>query len=360
MKGGGYYDVHSKEQRAALDVFLPWLEEAVAEVPEPSGPRTAWTLMDIGSSEGANAIYAMNRVITALRGRSQLPVRVLFDDLPGNDFNHLFTNLNPPGHPAFPQADVFPGAVAGSAFQRLAPPKSLDVATTFNAIGFLDRKPDAPLPHFILPMGPGPQAPQEGVSVTDAEREPFRLQAAEDLRHFYEARAVELADGGKLLVQVFGRDETHCTSHGIYDILNDSILDEVKAGRLPGEFHERLIFPIYFRTLEELVAPIREDKGLGKAFRVDRSGQREVPVPFNVAFEDTGDTAAWARSYAGFLRAFTESIMVAELRKDSLNTDNVDRIYTGVEARLNDQPSRYPFHYISLAALLTRVHRADR
>jgi hypothetical protein len=33
MKGGGYYDAHSKEQLAALDEFLPWIEEAIADRP---------------------------------------------------------------------------------------------------------------------------------------------------------------------------------------------------------------------------------------------------------------------------------------------------------------------------------------
>ncbi|MCP4578752.1 MAG: cyclopropane-fatty-acyl-phospholipid synthase, partial [Deltaproteobacteria bacterium] len=37
MKGGGYYDAHSKEQRAAMAPFLPWLEEAVSHLPLSSG-----------------------------------------------------------------------------------------------------------------------------------------------------------------------------------------------------------------------------------------------------------------------------------------------------------------------------------
>jgi len=36
MKGGGYYDAHSKEQRSALEAFLPWIEDSISELSEPS------------------------------------------------------------------------------------------------------------------------------------------------------------------------------------------------------------------------------------------------------------------------------------------------------------------------------------
>jgi hypothetical protein len=95
MKGRGYYDAHSKEQRAALDAFLPWLEEAIVDLPIPSDGQTSFVLLDIGSSEGGNAIHAMNRIVEALRRLSDLSVWVFFDDLPTNDFNRLFANLFP-------------------------------------------------------------------------------------------------------------------------------------------------------------------------------------------------------------------------------------------------------------------------
>jgi SAM dependent carboxyl methyltransferase len=355
MKGGGYYDAHSQEQRAALDAFLPWLEEAIARLPISSDAQTSFGILDIGSSEGANAIYAMNRLIDRIRRVSDLPIWLFFDDLPTNDFNHLFANLFPSGKAALPGANIFTCAIGGTAFDRLVPPRSLHIATTFNAIGFLEKKPDAKLPHYILPMGPGPLAPREGVSVTESERAPFRIQAANDLHHFYTARAEELVSGGRLLVQVFGRDEDNSTSYGVYDVLSDAVLDCVEEGLLPRKIYEELIFPIYFRTLEELLAPIETDEQLAKSFRVEKAETREVPVPFNVALADTGDEAAWARSYTGFLRAFTEAILALALPGDLPRSDTVDKIYQKVELRLAADPARYEFHYISIAALLTRA-----
>ncbi|HEX5398678.1 MAG TPA: cyclopropane-fatty-acyl-phospholipid synthase [Verrucomicrobiae bacterium] len=355
MKGGGYYDSNSKEQRSALEAFLPWLEQAVAAMAEPTASKTSWTVLDIGSSEGGNAIYAMNRIVAALRNHSQLPIRVFFDDLPTNDFNRLFTNLSSLNGCAFPHPDVFPAAIAGSAFARLMPPRSLDIAVTFNAIPYLEQKPDSPLPNYIVPMKPGPRAPSDGVSATEAEREPFRQQSARDLQRFYTARAGELASGGKMLVQVFGRNDEYSTSNGLYDVLSDAILDLVEAGQLPRDVYQRLVFPIYFRTLDELVAPLKADKELQQAFRIEQTGSRDVPVPFNVALAATGNRAEWVRSYTGFLRAFSEPIVAAVLPANISHAGTLDRIYQRVAERLTDEPARYEFHYISVAALLTRL-----
>lgn len=355
MKGDGYYDAHSKEQRAASDAFLPWIEDSISELPMPSDCQTSFRILDIGSSEGGNAIYAMNRLINKLRCVSDLPIWVFFNDLPTNDFNHLFANLFPSGAKALSGPNIFPCAIGGTAFGRLVPPQALNIATTFNAISFLDEKPDARLPNYILPMGPGPSAFREGLSVSENERAPFRLQAENDLYNFYSARAAELVSGGKLLIQTFGRDESFSTSYGIYDVLSDVVLDCAEDGILPREVYEQLTFPIYFRTVEELVAPIEKDERLVKSFRLEKAESREVPVPFNVTLADTGDKATWAHSYTGFLRSFTEAILALALPDNLSRADMLSEIYQRMEQRLASDPARYEFHYISVAALLTRI-----
>lgn len=353
MKGGGYYDANSKEQRSALNAFLPWLENAIADLPSPV--EGAWCALDIGSSEGANAIFAMNRLVSALRRHTDLPVWALFDDLPTNDFNQLFSNLFPNGESAFPEPNVFPATIGGSAFERLVPPRSLHIATTFNAIGFFETKPTAKFPNFILPMQPNPLNSREGVSVAKSELRPFQEQAHRDLCHFYAARKEELVSGGKLLVQVFGRNETQSTGHGILDVLSDALLDFVEADMLPRSFYEEFVFPAYYRSIEELIAPIQAETELASAFRIEQAEWRDVPVPFNEALAQTGDQSVWADSYTNFLRAFTEPVIAAALPNDLPQTDTIDKIYQRIERLLLDHPERYEFHFISIATLLTRV-----
>jgi hypothetical protein len=116
LKPGGFCDAHSSAQRAALDAFLPWLEEAVTDIERPADGHPPIGLLDLGSSEGGNAIHAMGRLIRALRKQTEAPIWVFLDDPPTNDFNHLFSNLFPKGDLAFAEREVYAAAVGGSAF----------------------------------------------------------------------------------------------------------------------------------------------------------------------------------------------------------------------------------------------------
>lgn len=355
MKGGGYYDANSQVQRCASNTFLPWLEEAIAALPGPASDQSSWNFLDIGSSEGGNAIYTMNRLIEMVRRHSDLPVWALFDDLPTNDFNQMFLNLFPESTPALSATDVYTAAVGGSAFGRLVPPRSLHLATTYNAIGFFESKPEAQLPHFVIPMLPNPSAPREGVTVSANELIPFQKQAHQDLSHFYAARAEELVPGGKLLVQIYGKNETQSTGHGLMDIFSDGLLDFVEADMLPRSVYEDFIFPAYYRDIEELTAPIKNVPELAAAYRIEHVEVYDTPVPFNDELDKTGDRKAWANSYIHFLRAFTEPVLAAALPEDLPQENTIEKLYQRMERLLLDNPERYRFHFISIATLLTRL-----
>lgn len=350
MKEGGFYDAHSHPQRDAIDGFLPWLDEAMASVALPAD-GAAVRLLDLGSSQGSNAIHAMQRGLQELRKRSTAPVWLFFCDLPTNDFNQLFANLSPADRGSILGDNVCTAAIGASAYEAVCPPGSIHLATSFNMAGWLDRVPAVP-PGYILPMGPS--RPRPGVGLSAAEKEPFVRQAADDLRRFYAARARELVPGGKLLLQIFGRDEQRCTSDGIYDVLNDALLDVVASGRLPRADYERLLFPVYFRDLEELLAPLRAGD-LAHDFRIEQAATRETPVGFNVERARTGDVAAWARSYVAFMRAFTEPVLQASLPAALPVADIVRAVFARVEQRLRDEPDAYVLRYLSVGTLLTRL-----
>ncbi len=78
-------------------------------------------------------------------------------------------------------------------------------------------------------------------------------------------------------------------------------------------------------------------------------------MPFNQQQEQSGDTLAYAQEFTGFLRAFSEPI----LRLSFANHDNlesvIEEVYRRVQARLCADPADYEFHYIEVAALLTRL-----
>ena len=352
MRGGGFYDAHSSGQRAAMDEFLPWIVEAMADLPLPtSGSPIA--LLDLGSSEGANAIHAVGAIIEALRERTSADIWTFFDDLPTNDFNQLFANLFPDTTRSSGTAGIYPAAVGGSLFERVAPASSLDIATTFNAVGWMSALPPMRLPKFISPSLPAQRAYREGVSVGPEERAAFTQQAREDILNFYRARAAELKPGGKLLVQVFGSNDEHDTANGIVDGLSDAMLDMVEDGRLTRDVYENFVLPVFYRSLPELLPPTGES-GEPSAFRVDKAEARDCRVPFNEEFARSGDPCAWAESYAGFIRAFSEPVVTSGLPNTPDRPQLVEELYARMANRFAADPERYEFHFISLGALLTR------
>ena len=91
------------------------------------------------------------------------------------------------------------------------------------------------------------------------------------------------------------------------------------------------------------------------AFRILKAEDCEVAVPFNTALAETGDLAAWARDFTGFMRAFTEPIVAVALGDAPHKSDILDAIFQRVEARYLADPAHYEFHFISVGALLQRL-----
>jgi hypothetical protein len=352
MKGAGYYDKHSAAQLSSIQALQDWVNEATASLRLPAPPQRV-TVLDLGSSEGRNAIQVMRSVVAGLRRRTDQPVQTIYSDLGSNNFNQLFANLEDARRAGLFPAGVYPSVVGGSFYGPLLPPSTLHLATCFNSIQWLDRLPPVPLPDFIAYLRPHPSRP--GLGVSPEATAAFTRQAEQDLVRFLEYRARELVPGGKLLLASPGDTDQASVGDGFSHVLNDACLDLVVAGRLKREEYERLTMPAYFRTLAELLAPLeREDSPVRGTFVVDRAETLEAPTPFVAAFRRGGDVKAYARAYTGFLRAISEPVVKAALKRPMGEAVIIDGLYERIQARLEADPERYMFHYILVAALLTR------
>lgn len=353
MKGEGFYDRHSSPQWAAIEAVVPWLKSAIGawDLPDSDLPIV---VIDYACSEGRNSIAMIDQIIPALRRRSSRPIQVFHSDLPTNNFNKLFVNLTSIERESTPSDGVYSAAVAGSMFDQLMPPKSVTIATTFNAIGFLDRRPDVELPDYILPMGP--RHPRPGVDVAPEAQSAYATQAAVDLVRFYRARAAELVPGGKLLVASFGVNEQYRCCDGIYDLLNDALLDLREAGKLSQEAYRRIVFPIYFRSKEELIAPaLGQNSPLAGCFRIDLVESMEVPDVLAKRRDGAGNQATYAEAFTSFIRAFSEPIIESSFVGETDMQSAIEQVYDRVRARMIANRADHDFHYIQVAALLTRL-----
>jgi SAM-dependent methyltransferase len=352
MKGSGYYDRHSSVQLSSIQALQDWIDDAVAKAPLPAPPQPV-TVLDLGSSEGRNAISLMAAIVKRFRKRTDQRLQAVFSDLTSNNFNQLFANLEEARRTGVIPAGVYPTAVGGSFYSPLLPPGTVHLATCFNAIHWLDQLPAVPLLEGVAYLRPHP--PRPGLSVPPKVASAFMRQAEHDLARFLECRAQELVPGGKLLLASPGDTDQARVGDGIADVLNDACLDLVAAGRLQREQYERLTLPVYFRTVAELIAPLeQEDSPLRRAFAVECAEALEVSTPFNIEYERTGDVAAYAEAYTGFMRAVTEPVVRAALGQPAGEAVTVEALYQRIRARLLAEPERYAWRYIIVAALLTR------
>jgi hypothetical protein len=352
MKGAGYYDQHSSAQLASMQGLQDWLDDAVAKLPLPTPPLPV-TVLDLGSSEGGNAIQVIATIVAQLRRRTDQPIQTIYSDLASNNFNQLFANMEAAQRRGHLTPAVYPSVVGGSFYGPLLPPGSVHFATCFNSINWLDRLPAVALRDGVTYRRPSPSRP--GRAPSPAVTAAFTRQAERDLVRFLECRAAELVPGGKLLVATPGDTEDVFVSDGLADVLNDAYLDLVATGLLKREELERFTMPVYFRTVAELLAPLRQaGSPVCGAFTVDRAEALEVPAPFIVELQRSGDVAAYARSYTGFIRAITEPVVQAALNQSEHATQTIDHLYARIQARLQAEPVRYLFRYILVAALLTR------
>lgn len=348
MKGEGYYDRHSSAQGAAIIQVGDWLREAAAAVPLPAGGEPI-TLLDLGSSEGRNAIHSMRLAVEVLRGRTAQPIQTIYSDLSSNNFNQLFTNLAGEGPLA---ANVYASATARSFYESLMPPGRVHIATCFTALLWLDRLPAEPVRDFVVYRRPEP--PRAGLTASPTLSAAFSAQAGDDLLRFYRQRAAELVPGGKLVIAVPADDAQGRCCDGLYDALNDACLDLVERNRVSRAAYERFTIPVYFRTLQELLTPLEKGGALQGVFTVDRAESLVVPTPFVEAFHRTGDVAGYATAYVGFLRAFTEPIARAALLEGVGDDGAIDALYTRVRHRVETEPDRYAFRYVQVGLSLTR------
>jgi hypothetical protein len=295
----------------------------------------------------------MSLVTEAFRQRTAQPIVTVYSDLHSNNFNQLFHSLHAAREAGALLSDTYPLAAAGSFYEPLLPPGSVQLATCFNAILWLDHLPSVPVPDFPVYQRPTP--PRPGLAVSAEAEAAFSRQAEQDWQRFLECRARELAPGGKLVVGSPGdRPDRRC-SDGLYDIINDACLDLIAAGQVSRDRYQRFTMPLYFRTVEELRSPLDQDGSpVRKLFTVDRAETLEATTPFGEALRRDGDVAAYADAYTGFLRAFTEPVARTALVGPGEDGSVIETLFRRVRERLFQEPERYVFRYVVVAIVLTR------
>jgi S-adenosylmethionine-dependent carboxyl methyltransferase len=349
MVGGGYYDNHSTFQGDVAGSAAKLLERAVATLALPV--NVGATVADYGCSEGRNSMALIGTALALLRARSAVPVVVLHNDVPRNDWKGLAENLSSPESylRKFPQVRAL--FAPHSFFERVTLPASVTLGISSSAAHWLSQQPpDLNMPTTLYRSDAPP-----------AELTKILKQAALDWEAFLTARAEELQPGGVLLAIMLGSDASvdpvRVSAAGPLKLMNDCALQLIHAGEISQDVYARYCFPVVPRTIEEAAAPISGP--LSDRLELLHCGLAAVPSPYQLELERTGDVEAFAENYTGFIRAFSENSLREALfqfgtgRADFL----ADRFFAIMRTALTTHPNDYRFDDLTLTVMVRRRNK---
>ena len=355
MKGGGYYDEHSEYQQRTARTAAALIEDSVEAVPPPVAGST-FVIVDYGSSTGKNSIASVRSAVAAVRAREgDRPVAAVHNDLPTNDWNELFANLSsrPDSYLGLAGPPVVPLASAISFYEPAVPAGAAHLGVSFSAAHWLRTQPDVDV--------------RDGFYFCDASGDARAALAAEadaDWTTFLSARAADLARGGRLLVQMVGTDpqpppaEPNVTARKLLRAMTEVAREMVDAGALERPAFERYLLPVYARTPEEARAPLERSGPLADAFHVEVARTDPVSNPYLDQWHRDRDAAAYGRSYAAFVRGFTESSLRANLfepgGRGADTGAQLDDYFARLERRFAAHPEADAFEDWTLTVVLTR------
>ncbi|MFO1059398.1 MAG: hypothetical protein U1E53_20820 [Dongiaceae bacterium] len=345
MKGGGYYSLATAGAKDVIDGAAPLLLDALDRIPL-DGP--CFTMADFGCADGGTSLDAVARTLEAVRRRApDLPLAMVYTDLPRNDFNALFAYLHG-GGPGAQRLAAIPGlhvfASATSFYRPILPPGSLSLGFSATAMHWLSTKPCDITGHV------------QAVGATGAERAAFARQGRADWQAILLHRAAELRPGGRLVLVNFCRDEAgrYLGATGgvnMFDTFARLWRELLDAGAVTPAELQAMTLPQYYKDVAEFVAPLQDpDDPVHRAgLRLEHVETRVVRCPYAAAFAAHGDAERFARSYVPTLRSWTESTFFGALSPDRPEAERralIDRYYARYEALVRERPEGHAMDYV--------------
>lgn len=277
-------------------------------------------------------------------------------DQPGNDWNALFTLLSGPEGYLEGRTAIRPEAAVGSFYDRMVSDESVDLATCFAASHWLS--------HAVRLDAPG------AVWFADLRGEARREMAAlarDDWVRFLRLRARELRPGGHLLVSTLGSvpdageaNGVAASGRGVYRAIQAAAQSMADEGLFDKAILDRFVFALWFPTEEDARNPIQSDPVLSKAFDIERVSVRPAPADADDVFGALiGDPPAYARQYAGYMRAFADTTLRTQLFGPAAKSDGdadslAQEFYRRFEALYREHPGRYKFELWELTVILRK------
>nr|ABU88887.2 S-adenosyl-L-methionine:salicylic acid carboxyl methyltransferase [Chimonanthus praecox] len=272
MNGGieeSSYANNSAIQRKAISKAEPIAEEAIHELFSSSNSynnkfRESLGIADLGCSSGPNTLLMISKIIDIINGECRHlglkspELQIFLNDLPGNDFNTIFTSL-----PDYYQrvrekkgddfGPYFIVGVPGSFYGRLFPSRSLHFVHSSYSLMWLSQVPPAL-------DGKRGSALNKGNIYMAKTSPPVVLKAyldqfQKDFFTFLSCRSEEMVAGGRMVLTFLGRKSSDPTSKEccfIWELLANALNDMVSQGLIEEEKVDSFNLPQYTPSPEEV------------------------------------------------------------------------------------------------------------
>ncbi|KAL6861733.1 hypothetical protein ACP4OV_017433 [Aristida adscensionis] len=267
-----------REEKALLEV-RPMLEKAVTEVCMTLSPRTM-VVADLGCSSGPNALLFVSGVAAMVEdhckrsGHRPPPPELHFflNDLPSNDFNHLFRSLErfkklpidsesecKHGGEMVAAPPQYIVGLPGSFYTRLFPSQSVHLFHSCYSLMWLSQLPAELQVSSKL-------HPNEGNIYITKNTPPlvvrmYQEQFKKDLSMFLELRAKELVFGGQMLLTFLGRkndDVFDGDLNHLCGLLGQAMQSLVAEGIVEKKSLDSFNLPIYGPSIEEVTTVVSQ------------------------------------------------------------------------------------------------------
>ena len=145
----------------------------------------------------------------------------------------------------------------------------------------------------------------------------------------------------------------------LYRAINAVAQQMVDDGLLSQKALDRFVFALWFPTAADVRAPVDEDADLSGAFEVVEAAVAPAAVnPQDVFVHEIDDPAAYAKSYAGYIRGFAESSLRLHLFGPSADDKaQVDMLTETFFKRLTAYYEAAPGRYASETMIVTLILR---
>ncbi|XP_052137288.1 anthranilate O-methyltransferase 3-like [Oryza glaberrima] len=327
--GDSSYANNSSIQRKAIIATQPMVENAIQDVCADLQPQSM-VVADLGCSSGANTLLFVSEVIATASEKiptdnktkeSTMEVQFFLNDLPGNDFNHIFRlleqfkqstmqhcthrGLQPPPH--------YVAGMPGSFYTRLFPCNSVHLFHSSFSLMWLSQVPE----HLDNNMNKGNI--HIGVSTPPLVAQLYLNQFEKDFSRFLQLRCKELVPGGRMVLTILGRKNSDVIHGGgainsNCELLSQALHTLIAEGCVEQEKLDSFNMPMYGPSPDELKQLVQRSQLLDmvdiQVFDLTSDAVEKSKLEVGATASATQDNVheAIGHNNAATLRAIMESL----------------------------------------------------